>query len=86
MKRLPGVFTRRNGDSVKHPREKFVLELEALPGNVPAEIRLRHALKLFLRRFDLKCTRVSPGNASGVAQDASGHAEPPIVLPEISTP
>jgi hypothetical protein len=40
------------------PRERFRLELEALPSDTPAVIRLRAALKLFLRRFDLRCVSI----------------------------
>jgi hypothetical protein len=38
--------------------ERYILELEALPGDDrPADMRLRGLLKVSLRRFGLRCTR-----------------------------
>jgi hypothetical protein len=53
--------------------ERFHIELTALPGgDTSPVIRLRHALKVLLRRFGLKCTRAVevPAAAPGVAQAA----------------
>lgn len=41
-----------------HPR--YVLTLEALPDDVPAEVRLRRLLKLLLRGYRFRCVRVTP--------------------------
>ena len=38
--------------------EQYRLTLEALPGDVPPVIRLRHALKRFLRDYGLRCRAV----------------------------
>ncbi len=35
------------------PQPEFLIRLRALPGRVPPVIRLRHALKLFKRAYDL---------------------------------
>lgn len=48
----------------KHPQ--YMLILEALPGYAVPEIRLRQALKLFRRAYNLKCreiSQVNPANA-----------------------
>ncbi len=37
---------------------RFVIEVEALPGSVPAVVRLRSALKTLLRAFSLKAIEV----------------------------
>ena len=44
----------------KHPGERFGVELEALPDDTPAAVRLKQALKIFLRRFGLRCTYIGP--------------------------
>jgi len=38
--------------------ERYRLTLRALPSDAPATVRLRAALKLFLRRFRLRCERI----------------------------
>jgi hypothetical protein len=35
---------------------KFAIELRAIPGPVPPEIRLRRFLKMALRGYGLRCT------------------------------
>ena len=44
----------------RHDRETFGINLEALPGDVPPAVRLKQALKIFLRRFGLRCTWIGP--------------------------
>lgn len=59
--------------------ESYRLELRAVPGNwrTPPVLRLRAALKRFLRTYGLRCTRcepilppqtISPGNPAGGQQ------------------
>ncbi len=43
-----------------HERERFTVDLEALPDDAPAAVRLKQALKIFLRRFGLRCTWIGP--------------------------
>jgi hypothetical protein len=43
---------------VKTPRRIFRLTLRALPGEAPAEVRLRRALKVLLRAFRFRAERV----------------------------
>lgn len=38
--------------------ERFVIVVEAIPGDVPAVIRLRRLLKTMLRGFGLRCVSV----------------------------
>jgi len=40
-------------------RERFILELEALPDEVPVANRLRFVLKRLLRQFGFKCVGLS---------------------------
>jgi len=42
--------------------QSFALELEAVPGRhwAPPVVRLRRALKAFLRAYGLRCTSVRP--------------------------
>jgi hypothetical protein len=42
-------------DSLRSPRPRYRLELEAKPAGVPPDVRLRRALKVLLRAFGLKC-------------------------------
>ena len=37
---------------------RFTIELRELPSDVPVEVRLRRALKLFLRAFNLRCESI----------------------------
>jgi hypothetical protein len=46
-------------------RSRYRLELEAKPAGVPADVRLRRALKVLLRAFGLRCVwvrEVGPGD------------------------
>jgi hypothetical protein len=45
-------------DSLRSPRTRYRLELEAKPAGVPAAVRLRRALKVLLRAFGLRCVWV----------------------------
>jgi hypothetical protein len=38
--------------------EEYLIRLRALPSDVPPIIHLRHALKRFLRDYDLRCRSV----------------------------
>ena len=44
--------------SARPPSQRFRIDLEALADDAPPVVRLRAALKLFLRRFRLRCERV----------------------------
>lgn len=64
------------------PREKFRLDLEALPdGGAPAVIRLKRFLKMALRAYGLRCTAAvqlhekSPEDADSVPLEDS-HVHP----------
>jgi hypothetical protein len=39
--------------------QRFRVDLEAAAATVPAEVRLKRALKVLLRSFGLRCTGVS---------------------------
>lgn len=39
------------------PRERYRIEVEALPSGVPATVRMKRWLKIALRAFGLKCLR-----------------------------
>ena len=54
--------------------ERFTLTLEAAPGEVPAQIRLRHALKVFWRLYQLRCTSIEPARGP-VDQTPAGHGD-----------
>jgi hypothetical protein len=43
---------------MKPPRERLALTLEALPNDAPPIIRLRRFLRMALRSYGLRCTRV----------------------------
>jgi hypothetical protein len=52
------------------PRSRYRLELEAKPSGVPADVRLRRALKVLLRAFGLRCVwarEVRPGDDGATA-------------------
>lgn len=54
------LLDHRGSSSVKTPRPRFIMELEALPGDQrPAVIRLRQILKLALRGFQMRCVAIS---------------------------
>jgi hypothetical protein len=61
---------------MNHPREKFVLELEALADEVPAATRLKMFLKRALRNARFRAVKVSalPETPPGSTPDASGDA------------
>lgn len=42
-------------------KQRFTIILEGDDDVTPVVIRLRHALKLLLRAFGLKCVRIEPG-------------------------
>jgi hypothetical protein len=42
----------------RHPPERFLVELTALPDDVPPVVRLRKFLKRALRAYRLRCVRV----------------------------
>jgi hypothetical protein len=56
-------------------RPVFRIDLEALPSEIPPEIRLRAVLKMALRRCELKCLRVEELPAGGAGKPASAEAE-----------
>lgn len=56
------------------PRPRFLLTLEALPplaDEPPAELRLRAALKVLLRRFHLRCLRAEEVREEPAQEEAS---------------
>ena len=44
----------------KSPRERYMIEVEMLPGQVPGDARLKRLLKLMLRSFGAKVVSVLP--------------------------
>lgn len=53
----------------------FAIELVAVPGRVPGIVRLRRALKCFLRAYGLRCVSVRenlPGKQARVADREAG--------------
>ncbi len=57
------------------PRRRFRLTLEAIESEIPADVRLRAALKTLLRRYRLRCEVVEAVPASR-RREQSGRAEP----------
>lgn len=70
--------------------ERYRLELRALPGGVPAVLRLRQALKCLLRSYRLRCTSItSPAQPTDIEPSAAldsptGVARPGV--PAMSAP
>jgi hypothetical protein len=55
-------------------RERFLVELEALPNSYPAAVRLRRFLKAALRTYRLRAVKVEPAaeRPGGLAGDEPG--------------
>lgn len=51
--------TTRDSELPSPANPHFTLIIEAKPANTPAEVRLRHALKLMLRAYSLRCTSIT---------------------------
>lgn len=53
-------------------RPRYTLEIEAQPGDVPPEHRLRRLLKSMLRAYGMRCTRITR------ADDPPASPPPPV--------
>ena len=61
--------------TTKPTGRRFTIELRELPSDVPVEVRLRRALKLFLRAFNLRCESIVEVNRkAGVAATTAATA------------
>ena len=47
--------------------QRFIIEVRPLPDAVPAEVRLRRALKTLLRAFGLRCESIELAKGQGRA-------------------
>jgi hypothetical protein len=62
----------------RHPGgESYRVELVAMPGDVPPIIRLRQALKRFLRGYRLRCTAVSEAPKPTAGEPTAGPSPRP---------
>ncbi len=51
--------------------ERFLIELEALPDDIPVPVRLRRLLKVALRGFRFRCRSIGPVPA----KDSKSHPD-----------
>ena len=69
-------MTREDAPEGPDPPARFALVLRDVggPGDSPAEVRLRMALKVLLRRFGLRCEAVQPASSEspGGSRASSG--------------
>jgi hypothetical protein len=62
---------------VTAPRERYRLDLEALPDDVPPIIRLRRFLKAALRSYRLKCVHAVELHPDGKPDRPAGEGATP---------
>lgn len=55
---------------------RIVLALEALDDPIPATVRMKRALKMLLRSFGLRCTRILPSDSEAVQDDQDDKSNP----------
>jgi hypothetical protein len=52
------VTSSRAKTAISSGKRRFTATFEAIPGDIPAEVRLKRLLKSCLRAFDLRCTEI----------------------------
>ena len=75
------MYIRQVAPATSHPRgatelERYTLEIQALPDDVPAVVRLRRVLKSLLRGYRFRCL-------SAVRTEISGGQTAPVVVPTV---
>jgi len=60
---------------VTNPR--YHLDLEALPGNAPPEVRMRRLLKTLLRAYGMRCIAIEEIRPEKAPERARGEGDDP---------
>ena len=66
-------------------KERFIIELQAAPGGIPAIVRLRKFLKMALRSYGLKCIAIRESKPTTDKTTEGSNPEPRSHKPHTET-